>query len=225
MKDVFLVDMDDTLLDFGRAEEENFSRTLGALGIAADGKLYARFHAINEALWRLLERGGISREELKVKRFALLFGEAGISADPYAAAEAYWENFPRVCHPFAGALAFLRELSAAGRVYIVTNGGSAIQRAHLKMAGFSPYISGLFISEEVGADKPSQAFADYVGTHIEGFEKERAVWIGDSLTSDMVCAERAGVDFILLAMQKEGTACAHPVARSFGEALSVIKSL
>ncbi len=225
MKDIFLLDMDDTLLDFGRAERENFFKTLSDEGVPPSDALYARFHIINEGLWKLLEKGGILREELKVKRFADLFAEHGLEADAVKAADAYWNNFPAIFYPFAGALEFLKELAAAGSVYIATNGGAAIQRAHIQRAGFSPYIKGAFISEEVGADKPSKRFSDYMISHIEGFDRSRAVWIGDSLSSDMVCAKNAGIDFILYLPRKKETDYAGLKASSFSEVLALIGRL
>ncbi len=197
MKNIFLLDMDDTLLDFPRAERLNFSMALEAHGVADSDALYARFHAINDGLWRMLERGEIGREELKCERFRLLFAEFGIAADPGSVSAFYFDHFPALCFPFEGAEEFLRELSRRGRVYITTNGGAKIQRSHISLAGFWPYLAGVFISEELGADKPSEAYVEAVRSGIENFEPASAVYIGDSLTSDMVCAERLGVDFIL----------------------------
>lgn len=199
MKDIFLLDMDDTLLDFGHAEEVNFLKTLRQFGISADRSTYLRFHEINAALWRALERGEITRERLKVRRFAELFDECGITVDAGAAAQAYWENFPFVCFPFEGSQDFLKRLKERGRVYIVTNGGAVIQKQHILDAGFTPYLDGVFISEEVGHDKPSKEYADHVRANIPDFELSRAVWVGDSLTSDRACAKAMGVDFILFA--------------------------
>ena len=51
MKDIFLLDVDDTLLDFHRAEREQVVATLRAHGIAADADTAARFHVINDGLW------------------------------------------------------------------------------------------------------------------------------------------------------------------------------
>lgn len=197
MKKIFLLDMDDTLLDFQRAEYENVKKTLAQFGVCADDEMIGRFHAINDGLWKALERGETTRERLKVQRFRLLFEEYGLERDADAAADAYWNNFPEICFPFEGVYAFLSELKARGRVYIVTNGGAVIQRRHIELAGFSPFIDGLFISELMGVDKPSPAFADYVASHIGGYKREEAVWIGDSPTSDLLCARAGGIDFIL----------------------------
>lgn len=197
MKDIFLLDMDDTLLDFARAERENLKKTLGGFGIEADEELVARFHAINDALWKALERGETTREELLVRRFVTLFEEYGSCADAELASKVYFENFPGICFPFAGAAEFLAALSARGRVYLCTNGSTVIQRRHIELAGFAPFLSGVFISQEVGFDKPSKEYAEAVMAAIPAFRAENTVWIGDSLTSDCLCAKRMGTDFIL----------------------------
>lgn len=197
MKDIFLIDLDDTLLDFPRAEEKNFYESLLSVGVKADRGIYGRFHLINDALWRKLERGEMERERLKVRRFELLFEEYGVEADAEKVSAFYFENFEKICFPFEGAEELLRELASRGRAYIVTNGGRKIQHAHIAIAGFGKYLSGMFISEEIGFDKPMPEFARHVETHIEGYERDRAVWIGDSLTSDMQCARSVGIDFVL----------------------------
>ena len=199
MKDIFLLDMDETLLDFSRAEEANFFWALASFGVQADRGVYERFHVINDSLWKALERGETTREEIMHRRFELLFAEYGFTADPDAVALAYFENFTNVCFPYAGAADFLKTLSERGRVYIVTNGSTGIQKRHIKDAGFEPYLTGVFISEEMGVYKPAKEYADYVKAHVEDFEEARAIWLGDSLTSDMGCANNANVDFVLFA--------------------------
>lgn len=201
---IFLLDMDDTLLDFGRAEKENFFRTLSAYGIPADDALAARFHTVNDGLWKALERGETTREKLKTQRFELLFAEYRIDADAEAIAQSYYVGFPYILFPYAGALDFLKALKERGRVYLVTNGGSLIQREHIRRAGFGPYLDGAFISEELGANKPSAEFAARVAAGIPRFCKEQAVWLGDSLTSDAPCAARLGVRFVLYSPSGRG---------------------
>lgn len=195
MKDIFLLDLDDTLVDFPRAEHENFFRTLRRCGVPCDETLYARFHAINDALWKAHERGEITRERLVVKRFEDLFSLMDVGGAERAAAE-YMDGFADICFPFDGAAGFLRILSGRGRAYLVTNGSARVQRAHVRLAGFEESLSGMFISEELGFHKPMPEFAAHVEGAVEGYVRERAVWIGDSLTSDMLCAKSVGIDFI-----------------------------
>ncbi len=223
MKDIFLLDMDETLLNFSKAEEENFSQTMRACGIEPNGALYARFHAINDALWKRLELGELTRARLLVLRFEMLFEEFRVAADAAHAAAFYYKNFEDVCVPYEGAAEFLKALKARGRIYIVTNGGAQIQRRHISDAGFAPYLSGVFISDEVGYNKPSKEYAEFVKAHIEGFDCARAVWLGDSLTSDMVCAKNAGVSFVLYAPHGAPQGYEGKLATCYKEALEVLK--
>ena len=224
MKDIFLLDMDDTLLDFPKAERAALFQTLSAFGIGEDERLLARYHEINDALWKALERGEIEREKLKVRRFAELFAQFAITADPAAVSAAYFSNMAECCFPYEGVHSFLKALKNAGRIYICTNGGKKIQHRHIELAGFAPYLDRVFISEEVGADKPSAAFADYVASHIEGYAPERAVYLGDSVTSDKKCAEVMGVEFVLFVPRGIPAGYSGAAATTFGEALSLMLS-
>ncbi len=225
MKDIFLIDLDDTLLDFPRAEERNFYESLLSVGVTADRGVYGRFHIINDALWRKLEEGKIDRKTLQVKRFERLFAEYGIEADAAKVSSFYYANFENFCFPFDGAAEFLEKLSSRGRVYLVTNGGSRIQHAHVALAGFEKYLSGMFISEEIGYDKPMPAFARHVEEHIENYDRSRAVWIGDSLTSDMVCARSVGIDFILYLPRPAKRLYDGLRASNYRKLLAIIESL
>lgn len=196
-KDIFLLDMDDTLFDFLKTEQINFISTLAQFGIEASLDAWQRYHEINKGLWQEFEQGKIDKAQIKLQRFKRLFEEYGFVADVSAVAKAFVKNFEEICIPFNGAKDFLKTLKAHGRVYFVTNGNTEIQKRHIADAGFLPLIDGAFISDEIGYAKPSAGFNEYVASHIENFDRQRAVWIGDSLSSDMQCAKLAGIDFIL----------------------------
>lgn len=196
MKNIFLLDMDDTLLDFRKAERASVFETFRAIGLEASEETASRFHEINDALWKALERGEIVREHIVYRRFELLFAELGVVYNAHAAADIYFERLAANCYPFAGMEDFLRALKARGRVYIVTNGSKYIQERHLRESGILPYTDGVFISDDVGHNKPSHAFCDYVREHIPDYAPENAVYLGDSLTADKVCAERLGALFV-----------------------------
>lgn len=197
MKDTFLLDIDDTLLDFCRLEREQLASVLAAFGERADEAIVARFHAINDALWKALERGEVTRERLVVVRFERLKEEFGLHTNAAALAVCFLDAMRDHAYLFEGAAQFLEGLSRLGRLYAVTNGASRVQRSHMKETGIAPFFADVFISEEVGAQKPSEAYVRHVREHIPNFEPSRTLYFGDSLTSDMVCAKRLGVDFVL----------------------------
>ena len=77
--------------------------------------------------------------------------------------------------------------------YLVTNGSLQAQTRKLKRSGLGELFDGVFISEVVGAEKPSRAFFDAVLSAIGSVDKEELLLIGDSLTSDMAGGCGAGI--------------------------------
>ena len=82
MIDTLLFDLDNTLLDFDKAEANAITRALGDVGISATNEMRDCYHKINLAQWKLLEQGKMTREEVKMRRFKLLFQEFDIKASP-----------------------------------------------------------------------------------------------------------------------------------------------
>lgn len=214
--------MDDTLFDFKRCEQTNLFDTLARHGIDADMQVWQRYHQINKSLWEQLERGEIEKALIKTRRFELLFEEYGFTADVQAVAAEFLKNFENICIPFDGADGFLRTLASHGRIYVVTNGNTAIQKRHVADAGFETLISAMFISDEIGYNKPSIEFSQYVSRNIENFDVQKAVWIGDSLTSDCECARRAGIDFILFAPDGTPHSYGGVSAKNYAEILEIL---
>lgn len=224
MKNIFLLDADETLLDFRRGEREQLKKALAYFGVDADGDMTARFHEINDGLWKKLERGETTRKRLVVERFEIFLREFGIGADARLLSERYFTFMRDSGYLLEGAEEFLKILHGLGRIFIVTNGSKDIQKSRLKKSGVEKYAEGVFISEEVGTDKPSPLFADHVETHIAGYDRARAVWIGDSVTSDMGCAKSRNIDFILFGKRKPAD-YGGLFAENYGQVLALVESL
>ena len=190
---IVLLDLDDTILDFGTAERKALSGALEELGIPADEALLRRYSEINRFCWQQLERGEMTRGELLVGRFERLFREKGIACPPELAQEKYEERLAMGHYFVPGAPELLEELRNDYDLYIISNGNLHIQESRLASAGIAPYFKGIFISELIGADKPSRAFYDRCFAQIPGFRREDAVIVGDSLSSDIQGGINAGV--------------------------------
>lgn len=217
MKHIFLLDADETLLDFKRAERESLLQTLSERGFRASEQVAARYHEINDSLWKKLERKEITRKELLTERFRILFAEYGISLSVEETARAYFEGIASRGYLLAGAREFLIELRKRGRIYIVTNGVQYTQEKRLRLSGLYELSDGAFISDQIGLNKPSAEYAEYVESHIPDYAREGAVWVGDSLSSDKACAETKGIDFILFAPQGAPAGYAGKFARDYKE--------
>ncbi len=193
IKYVFM-DIDDTLLDFGRAEAAAIKKTFERLGVPATLEVIARYSRINDEHWARLERRELTREQVLVQRFDTLFAELGIKNVPSELAQASYEYLLGIGHYFVdGAPELLEALKGKYEMYIVSNGTASVQDSRLESAGIAPYFKGIFISERLGADKPSREFFDRAFSQIEGFERDKAVIVGDRLSSDILGGINAGI--------------------------------
>ena len=78
MIDTILFDLDNTLLDFSKAERIALCHTLQQLNIPPHEKTLIRYSQLNQQQWELLEQGKITREQVKVRRYQQLFAELGV---------------------------------------------------------------------------------------------------------------------------------------------------
>lgn len=192
VKTIFF-DLDNTLLDFDRAEAVALRRALTEAGAPADPAVLDRYHVINRRQWELLEDGVLTREQVLVGRFALLFEELGLALDPEKTCERY-ETYLGEGHWFIpGAPELLAELFPRYDLYLASNGAACVQHSRMKSADLARWFKGIFISQEVGADKPRREFFDRAFASIPDFSRETALMVGDSLTSDIRGGRNAGI--------------------------------
>lgn len=188
-----LLDLDDTLLDFHRAEHEALSKTLRHFGIDPTEERIARYSEINKAHWKMLERGEVTRSELRVRRYKVFLEELGAACDPAEVAVEYESRLRQEYAVIPGAIELLKTLKKSYRLYAVTNGSTVNQRPRLQGSGVGKYFDEVFISQEVGHDKPSVEYFDHCFRHIPDFRKEESVIVGDSLSSDITGGKNAGI--------------------------------
>ena len=55
------------------------------------------------------------------------------------------------------------------------------------------FFEKVFVSQEIGANKPSREYFDRCFAQIPGFDKRKAIIVGDSLTSDILGGQNAGI--------------------------------
>lgn len=192
MKYLFF-DLDDTLLDFHKAEAWALRQALRRSGVEPTDAIAARYSEINQSQWELLEEQKITRQQVLVRRFQLLFQELGVNASREETQECY-ENMLAKGHDFMpGAQELLETLKGKYEMYLVSNGTAMVQDARLRDSGIEKYFKGIFISERVGVDKPQKEFFDRSFAAIPAFDPGQAMIIGDSLTSDIRGGNNAGI--------------------------------
>ena len=193
--DVLLCDADNTIFDFNKAEENAFADACACVGIEADERLLGIYSEINEALWKLLEKGGITQKVLRVRRFEQFLEAIGrAELDAQTMSDAFVAGLGRQSVPFEGAIEAVARWSRMLPVIIVTNGIAKVQHSRMEGSEVRHYIRGMVISEEVGAAKPDPKMI-FAGMEMANVtEKSRVLMLGDSLSSDIAAAANAQVD-------------------------------
>ena len=193
MIEFLFLDLDDTILDFHKAERIALSKTLRDFSLEPTDEVLTRYHIINAQHWRRLERREIDRQEVLVGRFRVLFEELGMEIDAGAVMKAYERNLSMGHYFLPGALEAVQSLHKKYRLFLASNGTAVVQHSRLQSAGLYPYFEQVFISQEVGFDKPSGEYFSACFAKIPGFQPENAMMVGDSLTSDMLGGLNAGM--------------------------------
>ncbi len=195
--DIILLDADMTLMDFEQSEKEALARALEKWGLPHDDETCAAYSKINAALWAAMARGEVDQDFLRTERFAALLRWLGRHGDAAAIGHDYEEFLGETAHLLPGAADFCRTLVGAGlTVAIATNGLPRAQRGRFVRTGLDRIIPHLFISMELGAQKPQPEFFDRVLEALHVTDRSRAVMIGDGLGTDILGANRAGLDCI-----------------------------
>ena len=193
MFEFLFLDLDDTILDFHKAEYLALGKTFLQFGLDPTEEVRARYSLINKAHWERLERKELTREEVLVGRFAALFHEFGLEVDPERCARAYEDNLSVGHYFLPGAEEALAALSKKYKLYLASNGTAKVQAGRLASANISHYFEEIFVSQEIGANKPDLAYFERCFARIPGFDPARAMIVGDSLTSDILGGKQAGI--------------------------------
>jgi 2-haloacid dehalogenase len=192
IKFIFL-DLDDTILDFHRSEAVALRKTLQSLNVNPTDEVIARYSEINLAHWKALERKELTREQVLTGRFRQLFEELDMNVSPSVAQSLYEKNLSESHFFIDGAPRLLMTLSQKYPLYIVSNGTTLVQTSRIASSGIGRYFKGIFLSQQLGADKPQIEFFERATGQIEGYKPEESIILGDSLTSDIQGGINAGM--------------------------------
>ncbi|ASZ20171.1 noncanonical pyrimidine nucleotidase, YjjG family [Bacillus cereus] len=189
-----LFDVDDTLLDFQKAEKSALRMLFEEKGMSLTSEIEAQYKKINKSLWTAFEEGEINRDEVVNTRFSILFKEYGEEVDGILFENNYRSYLEEGNQLMEGALQFINQIQSEYDLYIVTNGISKTQDKRLRNAGVHALFQDIFVSEDTGYQKPMKEYFDYVFERIPNFVPEEGLIIGDSLSADMKGGYVAGID-------------------------------
>lgn len=189
-----LLDLDETLFDFSKSERYAIDRLMEKYNIPVTEENRKLYSAINDSKWKKLEKGEITRPQLFKERFSDFFEKTGTTADISEANLSYMKFLSQASFILDGALETCEKLSKSYSLYLVTNGTKIVQNGRLSGSPIMKYIKDVFISEEIGLNKPQKEYFDYVLAHIGEKDKSKILVVGDSLSSDIAGALNSGLD-------------------------------
>lgn len=191
-----LCDIDGTVLNFLASEAYaiRFLFKKYGLGECSD-EMLKMYSGINAEYWKKLERNELTKAEILVERFNKFFSIIGVDT---AVAAKFNEEYQVTLGDYVEFIDKAEEIllyQKGKRVLAaVTNGTKVAQEKKLRVSGLDKVFDKIFISEDVGAEKPNKEYFDYVFEKLGITDKKEVLMIGDSLIGDMTGGYNAGID-------------------------------
>lgn len=193
--ELILFDLDGTLFDYNRAEEYALKKSMELFGIEFDSNFYLeKYRKINREVWGEFERGETDLEELKLKRFRILFDLLGIKQNVEIFSDKYLYYISKTSFVTEGAEEVVSSLYGKYKIALATNGIYSTQRDRLERSPLSSYFDIFVASEKAGVAKPAPDFFSFVFKKARHRNKNTALIIGDSLSSDIKGGINFGID-------------------------------
>jgi len=206
---VVLFDIDDTLLSFQGYVKESMRSGFEYFHLRKyEDWMYQVFTKTNDKLWRQIEEGTLTFEELKKIRWAIVLKELGIDFDGVAFEKYFRDRLFYSAVLEEGAIDILEYLKERYVLCVVSNGPYDQQVNRLKVAGLENYFSKAFISGKIGHQKPTKEFFDVCFEDIKKYcvpdlKPEEVIIIGDSMTADIAGGKAYGFETCLYARYNE----------------------
>ena len=203
---IVLWDVDGTVLNFTESQKNAIRACFAKfeLGECTD-EMLADYDGINHKYWKALERGEITKPEVLTGRFREFFSKYGIKNADFSSDElidAFNDEYQirlgdTICFT-DGVREVIEEFKQRGVVqFAVTNGTKRAQQRKLALSGLDQIFDAIFISEDIGSEKPNPLFFEPVLAKakelIPDVRLQDMVIIGDSLTSDMRLGNNVGI--------------------------------
>lgn len=196
MKKIILIDLDNTLIDFNECARHSIINAFNEIGLTYTPEVFETFIRENVKIWKRLEKGEITKPQLRAQRWNIILGKLGIDFDGPTLEEMFENGVAKGAYPVDGAYELLDYLYGKYKLYIVSNGFRFVQESRLKIGNFEKYFEDVFVSEDIGIPKPATQFFDYCFEKLNHPHKEDVILIGDSLTADITGGINYGIDTV-----------------------------
>ena len=167
---------------------------------------YDIYMAKNHQLWEQYSKGEITKDFLSLERFLYPLRIAG--CENIELAKTLGTDFlyrtTQQTNLVEGAIELLEYLKEKKyNLSIISNGFIEVQYTKLRRSGLLPYFSNIFLSEEVGYQKPDIRFFQAVLAKLSTKSTECIV-IGDNIQTDIQGANNANIDAIFYNREGRG---------------------
>ena len=194
-----LIDLDDTLWDFRRNSKIAMQEIFNDYELIKFYDSFESFYSIymekNHQLWEQYAKGEITKDFLAIERF--LYPLRIVGNENLELAKKLGEDFlyrtTMQTNLVDGAIETIEYLKAKGyTLSIISNGFVEVQYTKLRRSGLFPYFANVFLSEEVGYQKPDIRFFKTVLNKLNTHSSECLV-IGDNIETDIQGAQNANI--------------------------------
>ncbi len=198
-----LFDADNTLFDFTQGEYETFKILGKKYNFEVNPTLMDEYHIINKACWKAYEEGSLSQDKLRVLRFENFINHFNLNIDPIEMEESFTNILSKQNHLIKDSHFVLSSLKNKGyNIQMITNGLVEAQYGRLKSTDIEKYFTNIFISGEMGCQKPDIEYFDIVLNKLDA-NKDDCLVIGDRLESDILGAMKSKIDSVWLNLKKD----------------------
>ncbi|MBQ4394149.1 MAG: HAD-IA family hydrolase [Paludibacteraceae bacterium] len=190
MYKAIFIDIDDTLLDYIPCCREAFDAAM-----PEHPEHFQLFFDIAGRLFAEAKHGKYTIAEvmdLYPQEFIAAIGYPAEAVEPFKHAfRAAWGTTHTLVPEAKEMLDTLKDKGY--RLFAASNSFGHLQRSRLEHAGILPYFEDTFISMDIGYDKPDIRFYQEA-LRRAGLQPHEVLMIGDSMTTDILGAQAAGID-------------------------------
>ncbi len=202
-------DLDHTLWDTDKNSEESLSELfheleLQQMGIPSFKDFHLQYRKHNQRLWGLYAENQIGKDAVRLHRFVHTLQDFNVHDQNTALnmADKFVERTPYKLNLIDGAKEILNYLHGRYNLSIITNGFSESQYIKMNQSGLTNYFDHIFISEEIGINKPDPAIFHYAAKKSGAIEIRHCLMIGDTYQTDILGAINAGMQSVFLSSEE-----------------------
>ncbi len=203
-------DLDHTLWDTDNNAKESLQEIHQEIKIQEDFNVsFDLFHSTyqkhNDILWKKYAKHEVTKEEVRINRFKFSLEELNIHSDYINEffASHFVSRTPLKKNLIEGAIELMDAVKSRYTLSIITNGFKEVQYIKMEESGLRKYFEHIFISEEVGHNKPSPDIFKFAMQKSGASIADNCLMIGDSLEADIHGAINAGMKAIYLSPESK----------------------